>query len=154
MKCSININSQAVMMFRNEDMETHDIHNLITYNAYHNFSNISVSIRKTTNAENDKSIQEIQKALSFTNTNTRNNPTQYLKSSISYIPPLLETEITMSVEKDLNIIVTTVKNKNTDKVIRQIPNEELVERLKYLKKYNNQLIFQKEKDVPTSITTN
>lgn len=125
-------------------METHNIHNLNTYIDYNNNSNKSVPSRKTTNVENDSATHEIQKDLLFKNSTTRDNNTQHLKLPISYIPPLLETKITMSVEKDLNIIVTTVKNKNTDKVIRQIPSEEIVERLKYIKKYNKQLISQKE----------
>ena len=37
---------------------------------------------------------------------------------------ILETKVTMSVEKDLNVVITTVKNKNTDDIIRQIPTKE------------------------------
>lgn len=140
------------MMSRIECMETHAIHNLNNYNAYHNDSRKSVSRRTTNNVENDRAILKIQKDQSFKNTKIKDNSTQHLKLPISHIPPLLETEITMSVEKDLNIIITTVKNKNTDKVIRQIPNEEIVERLKYLKKYNKQLLSYKGKDESHIIT--
>lgn len=135
-------------------METHNIHNFNTYIDYNNNNNKSVPSRKTTNVENDSAINEIQKDLLFKNSTTRDNHTQHLKLPISYIPPLLETKITMSVEKDLNIIVTTVKNKNTDKVIRQIPSEEIVERLKYIKKYNKQLISQKENNESNIIINN
>lgn len=137
-------------------METHNIHNLNTYIDYHSNSNgnssKSVPSRKTTNVENDRVIHEIQKDLLLKNSNTKDNHTQHLKLPISYIQPFLETKITLSVEKDLNIIVTTVKNKNTDKVIRQIPSEEIVERLKYIKKYNKQLISQKENNESNIIT--
>lgn len=142
----INIRSQAAIMFRNEYMGAHDIHNMNTYNAYHNYSNKSVVLRKTTPGENDRAILDIQKDQSLKNPIAKENHNQHLPLSISSIPPLLETEITMSVEKDLHIIVTTVKNKNTDKIIRQIPSEEIIERLKYLKKYDKQHTSHKEND--------
>lgn len=132
-------------------METHDIHNLNTHNTYYTYSNKSVPIKNNINIEKGIDLPETQKDLPFYNTNTTDSHAQRLKLPIPYTPSLLETEVTMSVEKDLNIIVTTVKYKNTDKVIRQIPDEEIIERLKYLKKYNKQLISQKEKDEPSII---
>ena len=116
-------------------METHDIHNLNTYNTYHTYYNKNSSIKNTTNARKGIAISEIQKDQPFNNINTRDSQTQYMKLPIQDTPHLLETEITMTVEKDLNIVVTTVKNKDTDKVIRQVPNKEIIERLKYFKKY-------------------
>ncbi|TVM00012.1 MAG: hypothetical protein CV087_15945 [Candidatus Brocadia sp. WS118] len=127
-------------------METHDIHNLNTYNNYHTYYNKNASIKNTNNAEKGITISEIKKDLPINNINIMDRQTQHLKLPIYYTPHLLETEITMSVEKDLNIIVTTVKNKDTEKVIRQIPDKEIIERLKYLKKYSKQLISQKEND--------
>ncbi|TVL95917.1 MAG: hypothetical protein CV082_08835 [Candidatus Brocadia sp. BL1] len=130
-------------MFENKYMETKNVLNLNTYNAYYNYDDKSMSITKTTNPENDKSI--------FKNVDKVDNHTQRLKLPISYAPSFLETEITMSVEKDLNIVVTTVKNKNTDKVIRQIPEEEVVERLRYLKEYDKQLISLRERNASNII---
>ena len=130
-------------------METHDIHNLNTYNTYHTYYNKNSSIKNTTNARKGIAISEIQKDQPFNNINTRDSQTQHIKLPIHDTPHLLETEITMTVEKDLNIVVTTVKNKDTDKIIRQVPNKEIIEMLKYFKKYTKYLISQEENDQPT-----
>lgn len=131
------------MTFRNEYMETYDIHNLNTHNNYQVYCIKNIPIKNNINEEKGIVRPEMQKNLSFYNTNTQDGHAQRLDSPIPYKSSLWETEVTMSVEKDLNIVVTTVKNKNTDTVIRQIPEEEIIERLKYLKKYNKQLNFSK-----------
>ncbi|OOP55892.1 MAG: hypothetical protein AYP45_12030 [Candidatus Brocadia carolinensis] len=135
-------------------METHDIHNLTTYNTYQAYYNKNPSIKTATTAGKDIAISEIQKEQPFNNIGTRDSQAQHIKLPIHDILPLLETEITMAVEKDLNIVVTTVKNKDTDKVIRQIPDKEIIERLKYFKKYTKYLISQEEKDQAANNTKN
>lgn len=48
----------------------------------------------------------------------------------------LGTKVAFSIEKDLHIVVTTVKDSNTNAVIRQIPPEETIDRLKLLNNYH------------------
>ncbi len=44
-------------------------------------------------------------------------------------------DISFSVEKDLNVIVTVVKDSNTKKVIQQMPSEEALKRMRFIKNY-------------------
>jgi uncharacterized FlaG/YvyC family protein len=44
-------------------------------------------------------------------------------------------EISFSVEKDLHVIVTTVKDPNTKKMIQQIPSEDAIRRMRFIKTY-------------------
>jgi len=43
--------------------------------------------------------------------------------------------ISFSVEKDLHVIVTVVKDPNTKKVLQQIPSEDAIRRMRFIKTY-------------------
>ncbi len=58
------------------------------------------------------------------------------------IPPAA-TRISYSIENDLNLIVTRVVDTNTKKVIRQIPPEEIIKRMKLLKNYHQPVSIAK-----------
>ena len=44
-------------------------------------------------------------------------------------------DISFSVEKDINVIITFFKDTNTKKVIQQIPSEEALKRIRFIKNY-------------------
>lgn len=121
-------------------METHNINNFNIYNAHNPYSNKDLPIKNTINS----TPSEVQNDRSVTRADTMNNHTVWLEMSPPTRPSLLETKVTMSVEKDLNIVITIVKNKNTDDVIRQIPTKETIELIKYFKKYSEQHLLIKE----------
>ncbi|GEM_PF-6222426 len=50
--------------------------------------------------------------------------------------PVKDTRLSFSVEKDIGVIVTTVVDANTKQVLRQLPSEEALKRLKLLKAYH------------------
>lgn len=121
-------------------METHNINNFNIYNAHNPYSNKDLPIKNTISS----ALPEVQNDRSVTRADTMNNHTVWLEMSPLTRPSLLETKVTMSVEKDLNIVITIVKNKNTDDVIRQIPTKETIELIKYFKKYSEQHLLIKE----------
>lgn len=47
------------------------------------------------------------------------------------------TKVSFSMENDLHIVVTTVTESNSNTVIRQIPSEETIDRLRLLNRYYN-----------------
>jgi len=68
-----------------------------------------------------------------------------MQSSIAKSPrSYLGTQVAFSIEKDLDIVVTTIKN-SENKIVRQIPPEEIVSRLKMLKSYYEQVANAKGK---------
>ncbi|MCF6154458.1 MAG: hypothetical protein E3K36_04230 [Candidatus Brocadia sp.] len=104
-------------------METHDIHPVSVY-KYH----ITLSSNKYVAIKN-----RVPSASSKIN-----DPPQKISSPITHIN--IGTKVAFSIEKDLHIIVTRVKDSNTNKVIRQIPPEETIDRLKLLNNYYKQPI--------------
>lgn len=50
--------------------------------------------------------------------------------------PVKDTRLSFSVEKDIGVVVTTVVDTNTKQVLRQLPSEEAIKRLKLLKAYH------------------
>lgn len=67
-----------------------------------------------------------------------NDPLKKISSPVT--PHNVGTKIAFSIEKDLEIVVTSVKDLNTNKIIRQIPPEEIIDRLKLLNNYYKQPI--------------
>ena len=50
--------------------------------------------------------------------------------------PVKDTRLSFSVEKDIGVVVTTVVDADTKQVLRQLPSEEAIKRLKLLKAYH------------------
>ncbi len=120
-------------------METHNIQDINIYNVYNIYSNRDAPGKKTITTDKNTLTSEAQKNLAIKRSDNVDKPAlSLLKTSPLTTPPLPETEIIMSVEKDLNIVITTVKDKNKGEIIRQIPNEEAVERLKLFKNSQKQ----------------
>lgn len=87
--------------------------------------------------------------------NTNTVPSDATKTDVPLkktSPPVIShhggTKVAFSLEKDLHIVVTTVMDANTDKVIRQIPPEETIDRLKLLNVYNKQPFVNSAKFQP------
>ncbi|MBM4055256.1 MAG: flagellar protein FlaG [Planctomycetes bacterium] len=55
-------------------------------------------------------------------------------SSLFQITPI-GTKIEFTIEKELNLVVTTVRDINNDNIIRQLPPEDTISRMKLLKSY-------------------
>lgn len=49
------------------------------------------------------------------------------------------TRVEFAIEKELNLVVTTVRDLDTEKIIRQLPPEYTISRMKMLKSYYNQM---------------
>lgn len=49
------------------------------------------------------------------------------------------TRVEFAIEKELNLVVTTVRDLDTEKIIRQLPPEDTISRMKMLKSYYNQI---------------
>lgn len=125
-------------------METHNINNFNIYNAHNPYSNKDLPINNTIITDKSSTLSEIQNDRSVKRADTADNHTAWLKISPPIRPSILETKVIMSVENDLNVVITIVKNKNTDDVIRQIPTKETIELIKYFKKYSEQHLLIKE----------
>jgi len=113
-------------------METHNVHPVNTYKD-HNYITKDVLDKKNIMV-NKSTIQSEPPKPSKVND-------QLKATSSSITLRHLGTKVAFSIEKDLHIIVTTVKDSNTNKVIRQIPPEETIDRLKLLNNYHKQPII-------------
>mgnify|MGYP003429205512 FL=1 len=125
-------------------MEAHNINNFNIYGAHNPYTTKDFPVKNTFITDKNSTLTEAQNDRSVTRADTVDNHSVWLEMSPAIRPSLLETKVTMSVEKDLNVVITIVKNKNTDDVIRQIPTKETIELLKYLKKYSEQHLLIKE----------
>lgn len=132
-------------------MEIYSINNFNIYNVPNPYSNKDLPTNNTIITDKIDTLSEIQNDRLFTRTDTANNHYVWLRMSHSIRSSILETKVTMSVEKDLNVVITTVKNKNTDDVIRQIPTKEHINLLKYIKKYSEQHLLINEKHQHSTI---
>lgn len=104
-------------------METHNIHPVSVYKDH-----ITLSSNKDVPIKN-----RVPSALSQIN-----DPPKKISSPIAHHN--VGTKVAFSIEKDLHIVVTSVKDSNTNKLIRQIPPEETIDRLKLLNNYYKQPI--------------
>ncbi|MEP9412093.1 MAG: flagellar protein FlaG [Candidatus Brocadia sp.] len=118
-------------------METHNIHPVTLYKDH-----TALSTSK------DMPVKK-------NNTNTYTTPSEapetevlLMKTSPPAMPSHGGTKVAFSLEKDLNIVITTVIDPNTNKVIRQIPPEETIDRLKFLNVYNKQAVTHSAKFQP------
>lgn len=110
-------------------MENHNIHTVSTYKDHNTlYNNKDMSIKKNTVPSNEPKVDDPPK-----------------RTSSPATPHNVGTKVAFSIEKDLHIIVTTVKDANTNKVIRQIPTEETINRLKLLNSYYKQPIVNSGK---------
>lgn len=112
---------------------------MTTLNKSAAFSNISRKVNRVEPANNTKNRQDLAtsgKNLPFTNPTvetlkpTSPNIEQVIKSIYGYVQNI-KTELNFSVEEDLNRSIVTVIDKETGKIIRQIPSKELVELAKH-----------------------
>ncbi|MDN3513509.1 MAG: flagellar protein FlaG [Candidatus Brocadia sp.] len=102
-------------------MEIHNIH-AVNPHKEHNYINKDELVKKN-----------------FIPSKTQEDDDQYNETSSPITHYNLGTKVAFLIEKDLHIVVTTVKDSITNKVIRQIPPEETIDRLKLLNNYlNNQ----------------
>ncbi len=108
-------------------METRDIHSVTTYKDHTSlFVNKNVPLKKDLDKTNIISF-DVQKS---------DDPHKDISSS--FTSHHVGTRVAFSIEKDLHIVVTTVKDANTNKVIRQIPQKETIDRIKLLSIYYKQ----------------
>ncbi|HHT9138927.1 MAG TPA: flagellar protein FlaG [Candidatus Wunengus sp. YC60] len=104
-------------------METHTIQSVNTYNIHNEHDNnpltkkslITGEILASNKAKNSKDTKKAQPS----NTAT----------------PSVSTHITYSVESDLNLVVTRTVDTHTNKVLRQVPSEEVIRKMKLSKTY-------------------
>jgi uncharacterized FlaG/YvyC family protein len=98
-------------------MGNHNIHTVSTYKDHNTlYSNKDISRKKNTIPSDEQKIID--------------DPLK--RTSSPATPHYVGTKVAFSIERDLHIVVTTVKDSNTDTVIRQIPPEETIKRLKLL----------------------
>lgn len=135
-------------------MEAHNINNFNVYNTHNPYTAKDLPVKNIFITDKYSTLSEAQNDRSVTRADTVDNHSVWLGKSSPIGPSLLETKVTMSVEKDLNVVITIVKNKNTDGVIRQIPTKESIELLKYFKKYSEQHLLTKENHQHSTILKN
>jgi len=104
-------NIQAVSAAKNESAKTTD------------------DAKKTANQRDVKEAKDVEGAKGEIEKKITPEQVSPLESSESKEVPI-NTKILFSVERDLNLIVTRVMDSTSNKVIRQIPTEETIKRLK------------------------
>lgn len=115
-------------------METPSIQRINTHDNYHEYHGKGISAKENTNKDK---IAEPKKTKDYKAKNEKEINDRREESQRSRAVTLpVDTRISYSVENDLNLVVTRVVDANTKKVIRQIPPEEVIKRIRLLKNYH------------------
>lgn len=114
------------------DMEAHTIQNVDTYNIHNEHTNKNTLTKKSL-IKNE--IFASNKAKNRKDTKNHSKSNSIKTQSSNTVTRSGTTRITYSIESDLNITVTRTIDTNTKKVLRQVPSEETIRKMKLSKTY-------------------
>lgn len=114
-------------------METNNISTVNTYSAHNIYAE---NMRGKNPVHEDRATASSE--VPDTGDRFKKRPAQATSSNDSAL--LENTHISFSVEGDLNVVITIVQDNNTKKVLRQIPSEDDIRRMKILKIHHELLI--------------
>lgn len=117
-------------------MEIPSIQKINIHDNHNEYRDKDISTKKNANIDE---IAESKKVKNEKERKDRIGESQH--SKVVTLP--VATRISYSIENDLNLVVTRVVDTNTKKVIRQIPPEEIVKRMKLLKNYHQPVSIAK-----------
>jgi uncharacterized FlaG/YvyC family protein len=114
------------------DMEAHTIQNVDTYNIHNEHTDKNSLTKKSLTRDE---IFASNKAKNRKDTKNHSKSSSIKTQSSNTVTPSGTTRITYSIESDLNITVTRTIDTNTKKVLRQVPSEETIRKMKLSKTY-------------------
>ncbi|MCF6149827.1 MAG: flagellar protein FlaG [Candidatus Kuenenia sp.] len=108
---------------------------IVSQNVSSSASVSNSSLQSNNDSSNGNAVpnEEVSSEQSFS-TFMHDSSSPPISSGISPIG----TRIEFTIEKELNLVVTTVRDLNNDNVIRQLPPEDTISRMKMLKSYYKQ----------------
>lgn len=109
---------------------------LVSQNVSSSASVSDNSFKDNSSNADDSNISHREHSSEESVTSDLTTPPPSQMSSFSVSP--VGTRVEFTIEKELNLVVTTVRDLNNDKVIRQLPPEDTISRMKMLKSYYKQ----------------
>lgn len=122
-------------------MEAPSIQKITTYNNYNEYRDKDISTKKNANKGEAAESKKAKDSKAKNDKVTKDGLEESQLSGVVTLP--ITTRVSYSIESDLNLVVTQIVDTNTKEVIRQIPPEEVIKRMRLLKNYHQPVSITK-----------